>query len=286
MRACRLLLLPLLAGLAISLAGALTVSSSSYPHTAPPPALPLRPDSSAAHALAGALERLSADQTRWIKAQLWQKVDIPPLAFQAEGLYQGGPAHRLRLELRVRSAGTLSRLLMVSDGQTLWQVREVAGSPVSVSRMELPTVLEAVDRPEAAAVRADFYQNQFFAGLVPLLRSLQEQVTFTRLENSRWREHHVLVLTGARSGAADSAWPVHLPRQCRLFLDAQSLWPHRLEWWGPAPNSSGDMLLAQVEFRDPVLNQPASDDQFTFQPGQLPVDDVTARWTTPPALPE
>jgi hypothetical protein len=285
MRACRLLLLPLIAALAVSLAGALTVSSN-YPPTAPPPALPLRSDSGAAKALARALEKLSADQARWIKAQLWQKVDVPPLAFQAEGLYQGGPAHRLRLDLRVRSASTLSRVLMVSNGQTLWQVRQVAGTPVSVSRLQLPTVLEALDRPEAAATRADFYQNQFFAGPVPLLRSLQEQVTFTRLDSTRWRDHDVLLLTGARSGAAESAWPAHRPRQCRLFLDSQSLWPYRLEWWGPAPKNSADVLLAQLEFRDPVPNQPAGDDQFTFQPGQFPVDDVTARWTTPPALPE
>jgi hypothetical protein len=282
MRSCRLFLLPLIAGLAVSLAGALTESPSSTQVTAPPPTLPLRPDDGASQALSRVLEMLSSDRACWIEAHLWQKVDVPPLTFQAEGLYLSGPEHRLRLDLRIRSEDATSHLLLVSDGQTLWQARQLAGSAASVTRMELRKVLDALGRPEAAAVRAAFYQDQFFAGLVPLLSVLKEQVTFTRLDHTRWRERDVLLLSGARSNTAAGAYPLHLPRQCRLFLDAQSLWPYRIEWWGPETKDAGDVLLSQLEFRDPVLNKPALDTQFAFQPGQLPVTDVTARWTPAP----
>jgi hypothetical protein len=276
----------LLAGLTALLAGALTMPSSSSAVTAPPPALPLRADGGAAQALVRALERLSPEHVRWIQVQLWQKVDVPPLAFQAEGLYQGGPDHRLRLDLKLSSAAPTIRLVMVSDGQTLWQARHMPGSAATVTRMELGKVLKAIDRPEATGTRADFYQNQFFAGLMPLLRSIQEQVTFTRLDNTRWRDRDVLLLTGALGGNADGSWPIYQPRQCRLFLDAQSLWPYRIEWWGPTLKKTGDVLLSQIEFREPVLNRPANDDQFTFQPGQVTVTDVTDRWSPPPALQE
>jgi hypothetical protein len=286
MRSRRLLLLPLFAGLAVSLAGALTMTTSSSAVTAPPPTLPLRADGAAVQALVGALERLSPEHVRWLQVRLWQKVDALPLAFQAEGLYQAGPDHRLRLDLRLHSAAPTIRLIMVSDGQTLWQAHDMPGSAATVTRLELRKVLEAIERPDAAATRADFYENQFFAGPVPLLRSIQELVTFTRLDRTRWRDHEVLLLTGARTWAPDGSCPMHLARQCRLFLDAQSLWPYRIEWWGPTPKQTGDVLLSQIEFRDPVLNRPASDALFTFQPGQVPVTDITERWTPPPALQE
>lgn len=286
MRSYRLFLLPLLAGLVALLAGALTESTSSGSVTAPPPTLPLRADDAAVQALGRVLEMLSSDRLRWVQTQLWQRVDVPPLTFQAEGIYQAGPEHRLRLDLKVRSGDTSSHLLMVSDGRTLWQARQLAGGPATVTRMELRKVLEAIERPDAAAMRASFYQDQFFAGPAPLLRSLQEQVTFTRMDRTRWHERDVLLLSGARSNNGAGAYPRHLPRQCRLFLDAQSLWPYRIEWWGPETKDAGDVLLSQMEFRDPVFNQPAADSQFAFQPGRVPVTDVTERWTPPPALQE
>ena len=57
---------------------------------------------------------------------------------------------------------------------------------------------------------------------------------------------------------ADERWPDGLPRQCRLYLEAPTLWPHRVEWWGPLRANAGDALLLQMEFRDPIINQPLS----------------------------
>ena len=76
-------------------------------------------------------------------------------------------------------------------------------------------------------------------------------------------------------------WPHSFPRQCRLFLDARTRWPHRLEWWGPAPPRKGDSLLLQMEFRNPRLGQPLADAEFAFQPGRSKVTDLTAQWAKP-----
>jgi hypothetical protein len=283
MRSCRLLFLPLLAGLTVSLAGALTLQTSNYsPVTAPAPNLPLRADPAAVAALQKAVDSLAPQGVRWLQMKLWQKVDVPPMDFQADGLYRSGPDHRLRLDLQVRSSSGSSHLLIVSDGKTLWQARRLAGATAEVNRLELHKVLEALERPEAAGLRAAFYQEQFFAGLVPLLRNLQQQVTFTHLERTRWKDRDVLLLRGARPGAPGDAWPMHLPRQCRLILDARSQWPWRIEWWGPAPKQAGDVLLSQMEFRDPVLNQPVPEDTFRFDPGTVPVTDRTAQFTQLP----
>jgi hypothetical protein len=69
----------------------------------------------------------------------------------------------------------------------------------------------------------------------------------------------VLTLTSAEALApAKEKWPDGLPRAARLYLDPKTLWPHRMEWWGPDPPRKGDVLLMQIEFRDPALNQPMS----------------------------
>jgi len=41
-----------------------------------------------------------------------------------------------------------------------------------------------------------------------------------------------------------------------LLLDKQSLWPMRLEWWGPASLGGSDIQLLQMEFRDPQITKP------------------------------
>src|SRR5262249_47178257 len=53
-------------------------------------------------------------------------------------------------------------------------------------------------------------------------------------------------------------------RTCRLYLDAQTLVPMRIEWWG-----TGGLVL-EIAFSDVVLNQPLSHEEcvreFTFTP--------------------
>jgi hypothetical protein len=90
-----------------------------------------------------------------------------------------------------------------------------------------------------------------------------------------WAPAEAAVLS--RSG---TSWPNGLPRQCRLYLDPDTLWPQRLEWWGPQPARRDDSLLVQLEFRDPVLNRAPSAEQVAraFQPDVNPaqVPDATA----------
>ncbi len=44
---------------------------------------------------------------------------------------------------------------------------------------------------------------------------------------------------------------------CYLYLDAQTLWPSRVEWWA-GDRHSNPRLLLEIEFRDPQLNRPLS----------------------------
>lgn len=282
MRCSRLLLLPSIASLPLLFAGALFQQNADLAQaTAPAPVFPVHADPGATHTLDQAILAYDGERAHWIKTQLWQKVHVPQLSFEAEGTYLGGPEHRLRLDLQVRLDATVSHFQLISDGHTLWQVEQVASGGRIVSRVELKQVLAALSHPQAVAqARDEFYSNQFFVGLAPLLRSLRQQVTFARSDKVRWRTQEVVLLTGVWAvPPADQTWPDCFPRQCRLFLDGQSLWPHRLEWWGPIPGRSGDSLVSQMEFRNPVVGQPLPEKEFAFQPGKAQVADLTGRWT-------
>ena len=61
--------------------------------------------------------------------------------------------------------------------------------------------------------------------------------------------------------APDRPWPAYLPRECAIYFEPLGKekvpWPHRLEWWGPAPPKPGESLLLEIEFRNPKLNRAA-----------------------------
>jgi hypothetical protein len=270
----RTLLLSCLGCLAVLLAGALT------PPPARTPPGPLRPDPEANTVLDRAIESLQSDSLRWLRMNLWQEGNLAALTYQAEGVYLSGPDHRLRLDLQVRTGTAASRLQVVSDGRTLWQIDQRGPAERTVSRVDLKPVLTQLHSPgTSAARRQEFYCHQWFAGPAPLLQTLRPALTFTRCQPLRWHERDVLQLTGMRPlPPGEKTWPDFLPRQCRLFLDARTLWPHRLEWWGPVPADPKDQLLLQIEFRDPVLGQAVVDKVFAFQPGKEKVNDLTTSW--------
>jgi hypothetical protein len=207
--------------------------SAQQPPAPPPP----KPDPEAVKTFNRALEKFGPQRGGWLKTTLWQQVDVQGLAFHSEGLYLSGPDHRLHLDLNVRVGSTEGRLQIVSDGSTLWQAVRVGGGERVVSKYELKKVLEVLNTPGTVLV-------------------------FTRQDPGQWKGHKALVLTGVWNGAITNdilkkvgildRWPATLPRKCVVYLDAQSLWPLRLEWRGGPPKGEEAALL-QMEFRDPQL---------------------------------
>lgn len=277
----RLLLLPVLAGLTASVAGALSVSSLLAPGVmAPAPTAIPRPDGAAAATLDRAIAALTPPQPRWVQAAIWQKVHVPYLDFQADGTYQSGPGRRLRLDLQVHTSALHSQMRIVSDGQTLWQERQVPALAPTATRIDLGKVLPLLEHPQAPpAARERFLAEHFFTGPEPLLSHLRGQVAFTRQERVCWRDRDAWLLTGVRRDVSLPDCPHYFPRQCRLYLDAATLWPQRLEWWGPAPKRKGDILISEMELRQPVFDRPLHAELFAYRPGVVPVADVTGQWT-------
>jgi hypothetical protein len=257
---------------------------------APPPAA--RADAGAEAALDRALALLGPDRLRWLQVTLWQRITAGGLSCEAEGRYLAAPGRRFRLDLKTHHGGCPGALQVICDGTTLYQATKIgSGTWDNYKRYRIEEVQAALDDPSTApAVRDEFLRDQNCAGVLTVLPALRERMTWFRQERVR-RDGRLLVKLSATWRPAEAEalvppgtpWPDDLPRQVRLYLEPETSWPHRLEWWGPDPDRPDDSLLIQMEFRDPVLNQPLSEERCAREfrpdadPGRFP--EVTGSMT-------
>lgn len=257
-----------------------------------PPAPTPSPDAAAERCLEQSLDAFKAERVKWLEISIWQKVQLPGCAYEADGSYRLAPGQRFRLEMHTHPGGGEGTMLSVSDGHYLWQAeRPGSGGWENVTRVNLSEVFSVMSGPAEPQLRCEFLQRPHFQGILPLLRNLSCRLVWARGEVIRQAGVKLIHLVGVwpkekalKYAPADEAWPAALPRQCHLYLDAQTYWPRRVEWWGPFTAGGVDRLLVQMEFRDPVLNRPLTDDVcarlFAFQPGgEVEVEDDTAMVT-------
>jgi hypothetical protein len=261
------------------------------PISPPQPTLALPPnitDPAAEQTLNRTIVALAPERLGCVETQLWQKVTLPNLTYEANGRYLLGPQRRIRLELHTKQGTGVTTRLAVCDGATLWEGQRVGGGEWErVTKLDLATVLATLEgEGRRAQLRAQFFQEPRFEGVVPLLRDLLGRMNWVKEEKMERDGQPRLRLAGvwkadfAAAIRSAPTWPAGLPEQCRLELDALTLWPYRLEWWGPATAGAADTLLAQVEFRNPVVYPTLSPErcakEFAFEPGKTHVEDQTA----------
>lgn len=290
---CRFLqffLLPGLIATTLLLTGALGQQTSPPAKPLPPAPPPPTADPAAERVLTQAIEQLDPSKLGWFETRLQQQMYAQGLSFKTEGRYLCGPDHHLHLELTVHLGGTDGLLQIISDGSTVWEEVHLGKGERFVSKWNLKKVQETLNNPGTRPqIGEQFYRSRSFAGLVPLLQNVRDQMTFIKQEEAEWQKHKVLKLTGVWSAAVSknlippgNAWPPLLPRTCRLYLGKDSPhWPYRLEWLGPISPRGEDSLLMQMEFLNPQFTAasakpPARYDRlFTFDPGKTKVLDRT-----------
>ena len=257
---------PCLICLTFLAAGAISRPTRSSAATAPEHFLPQPLPLDQANALAeldgpGLLERALASlrDQRWLNLTIWQRLHDADDAYESEARLILGPGHCVRMETTVRSGAGACKLLAVSDGNTLADVLRLPGAAPRLTSSYLPNAL--------AALREQFLRKRGCAGPGPLLTELRDLTADWRVEPGMWRERPTLRLESADIEAA--ARPNMLARSCRLYLDAASLWPVRLEWYRSAAPQQPQLLL-EMEFRDPEMNRALSREEcarvFSYQP--------------------
>ncbi len=255
-------------------AAALLLTGAVSRPTAPSPPL-ARPASAAesaeaARLLAAAAEAYSPPRLVWAEMALWQKVWDDGEIYEVRGRYLGAPGHRLRLELKTRAGRTDGQLTVISDGAVLSIARRFGNDAPPIGRLALPVPEPPAGVETVAAARDEMLRDQALLGVGPLVKALRERLRAPARENVRWNGLEVIRITGAwpedpgkLARVPDWQRPRYPARLCSIYLDAKTLWPHRIEWWGGEKAQDRAVLLLEMEFRDPILNRPLTPEQCT-----------------------
>jgi hypothetical protein len=256
----QLLLLPALVCSTLLLAGALD-RQTLYSDSARPALFRPRGAESAADALLDkAVDAVSPISLEWLDTRVWQKKAGQHEV--VEGRYIVGPHQRMRLDLKVRLGGNTGFVRAISDGQSLRQARWQKGQQPKLAVAVLPKLEGDTDPRELWQVRENFLHEQGFGGLWPLLRAIRSGLRRPRKQAGLWQGKSVIKVAGAWDASQDRLCqlpPSCRARRCNLYLDAATLWPHRIEWIGSDRPDDHPTLLLQMEFRDPIRNHPLSE---------------------------
>ncbi len=196
-----------------------------------------------------ASEAFGSDRVQWLHARLWQRYCDEHVDFVAEGRLLIGPKNCARLEWTICTGGAQSEIIVVSDGYAL--AHALIGQVASQS-------LTALDDREIATVLSE----KGCGGPQGLLADLSARMNDVAMDTGQWNGQEVIRLQG---NLKEPVGQGSGQRVC-LFLDAQTLWPIRVEQWSGRAEAS--ILIWQFEFREPRLNSALSDAEcireFTF----------------------
>ena len=101
----------------------------------------------ASQLLEKALGKLDAVEAVWLNMKIRQTVRKADSTFVAEGFLQRGPNQCARLEMEIVTHGAKSRVVVVSDGEMLAQVRKAHGAKAIAEVDRLPAL--APETPES-----------------------------------------------------------------------------------------------------------------------------------------
>jgi hypothetical protein len=195
---------------------------------------------------------------RWLNVAIWQRLHDDEVGFESEARLQLGPEHCARLESEVRVGAARCRTLVVSDGHAAAEVQRVGDAPERVRGSYLP------ERTMGAA-RERWLRDKGCSGPAPLLAELRAGVASWRVDAGVRNGRSMVRLQGEldASRLPAAAQTAISARSCTLYLDAETLWPARIEWRTPGG------LYLEMEFREPTLNQALSPEEcaraFTYQ---------------------
>jgi hypothetical protein len=201
------------------------------------------------------LAGLAGDRLLWLEMSVRQKMlgDDP---FDAEGRFLLGPDQRMRLELRIATPGRVGRIVVVSNGSHLWRGRWVDDKAVA-------PFVEALPPPGRNNMRSrqEFLEARGLSGLLPLLRQIRQCLQEPVQQAGYWHGKPAIQVSGAWNApehVLKTLPPDLRARRCNIILDAETLWPHRIEWLGSPRPLNYPVALLQMDFRDHVINRALS----------------------------
>ncbi len=191
----------------------------------------------------------NCERSEWLACDIRQKKGHGESPWSSEGTLQRGPKGCCRLEQSIRmGVANQGRMIVVSDGRTLARVFSTGGPKPKIESWPMPD-----DLPTQNAVLA----NQGSGGPATVFAQVRARGSEWSAQPATLGDRPGLAITGSLAAVPTEEIS---PKNVRLFLDAETLWLARAEWWSDHPDRGG-VRLYEVEFLNPRVNQPLSLDE-------------------------
>ncbi len=258
-----------LAGLALLASGEQSFQSAPCPPIFADEFLPLPPaDAAQFTPLAQASAETILDRAakvladiRWLEMTVCQHLDTEEGSLNIQGKLVQGPGRRLHLELALQGGQGISKLCWKCDGQHYWQALQHGQEKPEICN---GTLLPNGTLPTMAQKQQQLLACRDWIGPLTMVQNLRKRWQDLHQEVGMWRGRPVIRISGhclaetdhASEDLPDGAAPQH----CFLYLDADTLWPCRLEWHHKQRAAELLPPWLYLEFRHPVVNRPLAPD--------------------------
>lgn len=255
-----------------------------------------RSDRTASQVFAEIAEKL--DDAEALSCSLRQTILLSGQKFVAAGEYRQSSGNRMRLEYRIfpysawrstdaaaakldakpedltklKETGSLSQ---VSDGSVLWSYW-INGDAKRLSRRNISEILEAAEST-ADYSTARMLQDLGVGGLQTLTSKLQTGMDFGAVQEQQVGDTKLYVLSGRWNEKTlkdvfklqedlTAPLPDYIPDYVRVYVDAGSMLPRRIQYLKRHPDSKQKKVrpLVTLDLRNINLQAKFSNDTFTF----------------------
>jgi len=205
-----------------------------------------------------ALEKLDWQRSTWLRTKIRQSMSDPESRFVAHGFLQRGPNHCAHLEMEIDTDGCKSRILIISDGAMIASVREAEDAKPLVEVYPFPVT-------DNANIKEAFLCRMNCNGPTVSLKEILVHLQDGKLQTGLLKDRRVIQISGELEGGSASM----AVRHCQVFLDATTLWPCQIDWFGVDASNRLKPIM-RVEYTDPEVNQELSLSEcarlFSYQP--------------------
>lgn len=230
-----------------------------------------------------------------ISAKMRFRVHVLGFDMSGKGVFAQGPIndHRYRFELQMRIEDPLQQkvddqtsiLLHVCDGDHLWMHQHLPDqAEPSVSKIEVDATYFGLASRRRADGFGDFPRTPALGGLARSIRELSAAFQFVQARQTQLGDVNVWAVQGQWSPARlaelvpngnVALLPPQLPEFIVIYFGHDDMFPYRFDYYRQSEGSSTQTPMMTLELYEVRLNGPLDLKQFTYQPGDFPVQDGT-----------
>ncbi|QDU63264.1 hypothetical protein Pan216_41420 [Planctomycetes bacterium Pan216] len=230
------------------------------------------------------------DAIDYVSATMKQIVHVGDQAIIAEGTYKIGPDGRALTEMRVPIDDQVGTRLTISNGKIGYRYSKIFENE-TLEEFQMGKILPLLEQKQIPPmIRRQFDLRIPSVHPGDMLRGYLDTIKFDELKEEsfggdpprdvkvvegQWRREAISAVTQNPNAKAIEDIKGTIPQHVRLFLDAKTSWPLRVELF--RRDDRGEFKpLYELEYQHVVIGEEIPDEEFQFTPPEkLVAQDMT-----------